>query len=166
MDPHLVEQYRWMIEEYGVFQGHTTRLFIDKIEALCRKYNPDVILDYGCGQGDQWMDGSLQDRLRTEVVLYDPAVEEFSNLPEGTFHGVICVDVLEHVPEDQVEGVIKEVISKAERFVFFTVCPRPAKKTLPDGRNCHLTIKPLEWWKDLISRLNDKNIEIVVEQND
>ena len=163
MDPHLVEQYRWLIEEQDAFKGWTTLLYANRIKETIEKHKAQTLLDYGCGQGKQY-DHELG--WGVEVTLYDPAVLAFAGVPSGTFDGVICVDVLEHVPEDQVRDVIKDVYSHARRFAFFTVCPRPARKTLPDGRNCHLTIKPLIWWDALLEELCPEGVEYEVRQND
>ena len=89
-----------------------------------------------------------ENRLKRGILptLYDPAVDEFSAKPRGKFDGVICTDVAEHVPEDEVDVFLSDVFSHARKFVFITICTRPAKKLLPDGRNCHLTVKPATWW--------------------
>jgi hypothetical protein len=84
--------------------------------------------------------------------MYDPAVPEFAAPPPAgqRFHGVLCVDMLEHVEEKHLNKVIDHVFSYADRFAFFAVHTGPARKHLPDGRNCHLTIKDGRWWKKKI----------------
>ena len=82
-------------------------------------------------------------------TLYDPGVEGLRQKPAGTFDGVICNDVLEHVPEHLVREVIAELFDYAERFVWASVCCRPAKKWFdPETkeRNLHVTLQPQKWW--------------------
>jgi hypothetical protein len=78
--------------------------------------------------------------------LYDPAVEQYSVLPEGTFDAVICTDVLEHIEEEDVADVIREIYSKSDKFVYLGISNEPASSHLPDGRNAHVTQKSLDWW--------------------
>jgi hypothetical protein len=85
-----------------------------------------------------------------ELVCYDPAYEPHSGLPEGKFDGVISTDVLEHCPEEDLPWVIEEIFGYAKRFVFANVACFPARKKLPNGENAHCTIKPIEWWQDLL----------------
>lgn len=146
----LVEQYRLM-HESGHFPGYSIRQYVDDIDALVRKTGAKTILDYGCGKGRQYADLKLHEFWKVAPTLYDPAV--FPEKPEGTFHGVVCTDVLEHVPEEDLEEVLREIFAYAERFAFLSICTRKAKKTLPDGRNAHLTVKPEEWWLSLIEGL-------------
>jgi hypothetical protein len=82
--------------------------------------------------------------------LYDPAVKDFSKMPKGTFDAVICTDVLEHIEEQDLDKVIKEIYSKADKFVYLGICNVPADSFLPDGRNSHVTLNNLDWWLEQI----------------
>jgi len=88
--------------------------------------------------------------------LYDPAVEQYSVLPEGTFDAVICTDVLEHIEEEDVADVIQEIYSKANKFVYLGISNEPASSYLPDGRNAHVTQKSLDWWVEQTLPYADK----------
>lgn len=146
---NLISEYRDMID-HGLFGGLSIEMYLRHIEILCAKYFARSLLDYGCGGAKAWADGSLQDKLGLEVLrLYDPAIPKFSERPERTFDGVLCVDVLEHVPEQDVPEVVADLFSYAERFVFAAVCCRPAKRTFADGTNVHVTIKPIHWWQNI-----------------
>ncbi len=166
MQPHLREQYR-MLMDNGAFRGLTTLIFADHIKEMVKKHGVKTMLDYGCGQGVQYgKDLDLAEKWGVTVEQYDPVVPEYSELPDSTFDMVICVDVLEHIPEEELKGVLTEIFSKATKCVFLTVCPRAAKKTLPDGRNCHLTIKPLSWWAALVKEIAPPHIEYELMKND
>ena len=94
-----------------------------------------------------------------EYYLYDPAVKQYLVYPSKKMDGVICIDVVEHIPEEDVINFIDEVYKLANKFVFIVIACYPAKKTLPDGRNVHLSIKEAEEWKEIID-LFKKNILI------
>ena len=88
---------------------------------------------------------------------YDPGVKQLSVKPKGRFNGVICTDVMEHIPPADVEAVITNIMASGEK-VFFQI------STLPDsfgeliGMRLHLTVEPHEWWAGLFERLGH-NIE-------
>lgn len=120
-----------------------------------------TVLDYGSGKGIQYQPFSIKDGAGAvmpsvidywnveEVVCYDPCYAPYSDLPRDTFDGVICTDVLEHCPEEDIAWIVEEIFSFARRFVFANVACYPAGKRLPNGENAHCTIKPVEWWRSL-----------------
>lgn len=151
----LIPQYRAMAADGASFRGLTILSHADAIGALIAETNSRSVLDYGCGAGDAyrsphklWRRWGLK---WTDVTLYDPAFPHHCTLPDPTkrFDAVVCSDVLEHVPEDQVEEVIERLIGYARGLVWASVCCRPAKKFFADGvTNLHVTQRPLEWWKE------------------
>ena len=135
------------MHDAGHFKGMSLLKHVREISALVSGTDSHTLLDYGCGRGVQYNDtrchlywGGIM------PALYDPAVSEHNIRPVGKFDGVICTDVAEHIPEDEVDDFLKDLFEYAEKFVFITVCTRPAVKKLPDGRNSHLTIKSEDWW--------------------
>ena len=109
------------------------------------------VLDYGCGRGTLGQSIPV-----VPVTNYDPFVDKFAARPEGKFEVVACTDVLEHVEREHVPDVLADVFGYSTRAVFLQVALGPAKKTLPDGRNAHITILPLSEWVALIE--NTKGI--------
>lgn len=149
---NLIEQYR-ALHAQGKFQGLSVLKFADEIGDLIKQYGAETLLDYGSGQGHQYMPPhSLDKKWGVNVTMYDPAVEGLTDLPMEKWDVVLCSDVLEHIPEDGLSKVFNETFSRAIRFVYFTVCARPAKKTFPDGTNVHVTLKPMEWWQAEIEK--------------
>lgn len=148
----LIEEYR-KLHAQGKFLGLSVLKFADEIGELIKKYDVKTVLDYGSGQGHQYMPPhSLQKKWDVDVTMYDPAVEGLDHLPLEKFGMVICSDVLEHVPEDEIPSLLNKIFSRAQRIVFLTVCCRPAKKTFPDGTNVHVTVKPMDWWREEIEK--------------
>lgn len=139
----LIEQYQQLHRE-GKFTGASLVPHIPAIKQTIKRFNCRTLLDYGCGKAEFHPDWGIP------ATLYDPGVPIFDTKPQGLFDLVICTDVLEHLEEDQVSDVLDEIFGYATRAVFLTICTRPAKKKLPDGRNCHLTVQPREWWSSVI----------------
>jgi hypothetical protein len=140
-----------------VFPGSSLPPQAPRIKRLIEKTGAQNILDYGAGKGLQYelrnvtIDGgtweTIQDYWDVDFVhCYDPSYEPFSELPTGTFDGVICTDVLEHCPEPDVAWIVDEIFAYANRFVYANVACYPARKRLPTGENAHCTIKPIDWW--------------------
>ena len=97
------------------------------------------------------------------VQCYDPAYQPFNRLPEGRFDGVVCTDVLEHCPEEDLDWILREVFGFAERFVFFSIACFPADRRLPNGENAHCTIRPVDWWSEVIGRVAAERPELLWE---
>lgn len=146
MQPDLAAQYRAMSAE-GTFPGRSVVPFAPEIARIVHKTASRTLLDYGCGGGRQYTVDAIQMTWGIMPTLYDPGVARFAARPAGTFDGVICCDVLEHVPEPDVPATIADVFGFARRFVFLAVCCREASKLLLDGRNAHLTVRPAGWWE-------------------
>ena len=147
----LVEQYKQLHNE-GKFQGFSVLEHAEQIGKLIRETGSRSVLDYGCGKGRQYSIHGINGTWNIESLrLYDPAVPGFDTKPEPA-DCVICCDVMEHIPESDVPTTLRKVLSLARKLAFFVICTRASKKLLPDGRNCHLTIKPEDWWNDAIER--------------
>jgi 2-polyprenyl-3-methyl-5-hydroxy-6-metoxy-1,4-benzoquinol methylase len=144
----LVEHYKEMHKDENLYAGSSTQIHKDFIRQFLVEFKCESILDYGCGKGIQYHKEKIHETHFLNVMpsLYDPAVEQYSVLPEGTFDAVICTDVLEHIEEEDVADVIREIYSKADKFVYLGISNEPASAHLPDGRNAHVTQKSLDWW--------------------
>lgn len=100
-----------------------------------------TLLDYGCGKG------MLGRAVKYPMTEYDPGIPGKDSLPEP-HDVVISTDVLEHIEPEHIDAVLDHIQSLAKKFVFLVIATRPARKTLPDGRNAHLIIEPWEWWEE------------------
>lgn len=116
-----------------------------ELKALTEATQSKTILDYGCGKGEMGrnLDG---------VTSYDPCVHEFSMRPDGQFDLVACCDVLEHIEPECLDEVLYDIFRYARKAVFLVISTRPAGKTLADGRNAHLIVKPGDWWHELLAQ--------------
>jgi len=142
----------------NIFDGKSLRFFFKPIKQVIDITNSTSIIDFGCGKAkyyfeevrvDQQNYNNIQDYWKIKnYFLYDPGVSYFSNYPNKKADGVICVDVVEHIPENDMQNFLMEIFKLSNKFVFIVIACYPANKKLPDGRNVHLCIKsPDEWQK-------------------
>lgn len=152
-----------MIPDYRELAKHADKNFLGlsvlnhvvSIRKLLTDTESHTMLDFGCGRGEAYKSPhKLYKQLglpRHAVTLYDPAFMPTAALPKGQFDLVVCSDVLEHIPEHEVDEFIARLFSYAKKAVWASVCCRPAKKFFPDGRNLHVTVQPFDWWGEKFS---------------
>lgn len=148
----LIPEYRALAASGDKFAGLTILQHADSIGKMVRLTRSKTLLDFGCGRADAyrephkvWQAWGID---RKDVTLYDPAFNRDNVLPTGKFDMVVCSDVLEHIPEDEVDAFIDRLFTYAKRGVWAAVCCRAAKKTFPDGRNLHVTLRSHDWWSE------------------
>jgi len=102
-----------------------------------------TLLDYGCGRMMN-LTKVLAPGHDVEYTGYDPAIPELSIKEPAQM--VCCIDVLEHIEPHLLDNVLDDLVRVTKAIGLFSVSTEPAIKKLPDGRNAHLIIEPLEWW--------------------
>lgn len=141
---YLSEQIRLHGEPRGY--GGRGRKWADTVEGLARQFNARSILDYGCGQGSL----GLELRRRGWLVAeYDPAIIGKADLPSPA-DLVVCTDVLEHVEPDRIWQVVQHVSSMTIAQAFVVISLVPTAKTLTDGRQAHILLRSVEWWRTML----------------
>lgn len=144
------------------FDGRSLIAHVNTITQAVVRYELRSLLDYGCGKAVVYdlaqakaRDGRKLRGLREiwgidDIRLFDPGYAPFSEPPTGTYDGVICTDVLEHCPEEDIDWIIEDLFGFARKFLFMTIACYPAEKALPTGENAHVTQKNPGWWLDHI----------------
>ena len=79
----------------------------------------------------------------------DPSIPEISTPPQLIFDLITNTDVLEHIPEKDLNDVISHIHSLCKNC-YFNIHTGPAKLILPSGENAHCTIREPEWWLEKI----------------
>lgn len=130
---------------YGTGGGR----FSETVEQLVKIYKSTTVLDYGSGKGN------LATQLpKLTVLSYDPALVDLpSTSPRmlAPVKVVTCIDVLEHVEPELLDGVLSELSALTLGGGFIAISNEPAKKKLADGRNAHLIVENLAWWTAKLS---------------
>lgn len=122
------------------------------VSELAAKHRARSVLDYGCGQG------SLAEALRPlwdpasplfafMMAEYDPAIAGKEQPPSVRFDLVVCTDVLEHIESDRIHAVFRHLSELTSRALFSVICLVPTSHTLSNGRQAHILIRSVEWWK-------------------
>lgn len=150
------------------FPGGSLLQHIATVEKLVRYTDSQSVLNYGCGKGMLYKqeniklpDGRTIPSVKAfwgldEIHLYDPGVEDYAERPQGQFDGLLSTDVLEHIPEEDIDWVLEECFAYARKFVYMNIASYPAQKVLPNGWNAHITIKPPMWWRERIEHAASK----------
>jgi len=147
-DQSKIEQYKNIHseKEWGVTSYSMAKYIIPSIielEALS-------VLDYGCGQSKLYE--RLKINKKTKVFRYDPSIPEISHIPVKHVNLIINTDVLEHIPEEDINDVLNHMKQLGDN-IFFNINTALAKEILPSGENAHCTVRPPEWWLNKIQLL-------------
>ena len=154
----------------NTFDGKSLIFWFHPIKQIIDSSNSKSLIDFGCGKAKYYNEEVIINNTQyknitsywkiNDYFLYDPGVKIFSKYPTNKADGVICVDVVEHIPEQDVINFIEELFRLANKFVFIVIACYPAAKQLPDGRNVHLSIKEVDEWKKIISEIRTKFSDI------
>lgn len=161
---HAEGETRLGLPAAETFAGQSLTSHLGAIRALAGRFPARTLLDYGSGKG-------LLHRLRPlplpgggeapsltahwgleRTTCYDPAFPPHAARPAETFDLVVCTDVLEHCPEEDLDWILGEIFGFARYGVYLCIACYPAKKTLPNGENAHVTVRPPDWWRERLER--------------
>jgi len=154
------------------YDGKSTLAFAPIIKEIIKKENINNMIDYGCGKGNFYsksfdLEGKLIPPLRKfwdiEIKLYDPCYEKYSKFEKDeTFDLLICIDVLEHIPESDIEWILDRFFKISKKYIFINVACYEAIALLPDGENAHINIQKPIWWLNKLEKFLKNNKEIKV----
>lgn len=144
---------RDLVAQYA--EIHKSRRYGDTSIKNLRYLRPEVrlllprsILDYGCGQSRLL---EALDPGGARLVRYDPAIPAYAAPPSGPVDLLVNVDVLEHIPERDLDEVVGHMASLC-RNALLVVDTLPAAAVLPSGENAHCTLHPHAWWRGYFAR--------------
>ena len=148
------------------YNGRSTLVFAKLIRDIIQKNQITNMLDYGCGKGFFYDNSfevkdlkikSLRDYWGIKIDLFDPCYENYSIINEDNIYDmVISIDVLEHIPEQDIDWVLDRIIGKAKKYVFINVACYSAAALLPNGNNAHININNHKWWFEKILNFKKK----------
>ena len=141
-----VDQYR-QIHESKSYGATSVRNF-RHLAAQASTLPVTSIVDFGCGQSV--LVDHLAEYLGASAARYDPAIPAFEEKPEGQFDLLLNTDVLEHIPETEIDGLLAEMRAMAKNALFI-IDLRLAKEILPNGDNAHCSLFPAAWWQEKVA---------------
>lgn len=152
---NYVEQYKLLNDKNKLYYESNLSIFnmVNEISLFIDYLKPKNVLDYGRGNG------VLLKLLRYKypkinIDGYDPAIKEFSVIPNNHYDMIINTDVLEHIPKSDIADVVNHIKSLSNN-VFFCLHHGKAWTILPNGENAHITIEPKEWYHNLMRNYFD-----------
>lgn len=157
------EVYAELHQNEKHFPGYSLSGYVFQIAELIKVRQPVRILDYGSGKGYQYLVRRSHEKWGGMLPhCYDVGVRALSWRPEGKFEFIICTDVMEHIEEDDLQRIITDILgfSTEACTAFFSISTVPARKTFPDGRNLHVTIKSPDWWIKLFKQFERPGLQI------
>ena len=105
----------------NTFDGKSLKFFFQPIKQVIDLTKSKSVIDFGCGKAKYYFEEIVINNNSyknitnfwniNDTFLYDPGVENFSKYPSRKADGVICVDVVEHIPEDDAINFIKELFA-------------------------------------------------------
>ncbi|AKB86161.1 bifunctional 2-polyprenyl-6-hydroxyphenol methylase/3-demethylubiquinol 3-O-methyltransferase UbiG [Methanococcoides methylutens] len=131
------------------------------INLLMEKYNPNSVLDIGCGNGIYLkefqnnnvdilgVDGSANAKktalISPELILLKDLREPF--FINSKFDLTLCIEVAEHIDEEYVDTFINNICNYSNRIIFTAAPPG-------QGGTHHVNEQPCEYWIKKFARYN------------
>ena len=155
------------------YDGKSTKVFAQIIKKIITKENIGNMIDYGCGKANFYRNEfklgnklipPLSEFWDIHISLYDPCVEKYSNFnASANYDLTICIDVLEHIPESDIEWILERFLKISKKFIFLNVACYEAIALLPDGKNAHINLQKPIWWANKIETLlkTEKDIKVI-----
>lgn len=128
-------------------------------KAIAAYSDAKSVLDFGCGngyavkqmraRGADWV-GLEYSQTAFDKYLRQPGffVGDTTQFADGQFDMVYSTEVLEHIPESQVDQVIAGICRVAQKYLFLTISLRPSS----DNNRYHCTLRPRHWWEGKFCR--------------
>lgn len=150
----------------ALLEWHKATVYRNMIEY----FGPTQWLDYGCGPAYGYREhGELTHMVKgtqsQQPVLYDPCHPPFDTFPTiETIPGVICVDVLEHIPESDIEETLKYLFNVCSQWMFLFISTKRGARNFPNSHeSTHCTLKTRQEWVDIVKRhVDGKQISVVL----
>jgi len=144
-----------------IYNGKATMVFAKIIKKIIEKNKLENLLDYGSGKGDRYFNKSdfaneeyppLEKYWNIKPTLYDPGVP-YAKPTNRIFDIVVSIDVLEHIPTEDLNWVINEIFNFSKKIVFLNIACYPAERNFSNGENLHISLFHPMWWYGFITSI-------------
>lgn len=154
-------QRMWEIDQYRTFAPG--EYCVEKFIELAKPNPSQLVADLGCGTGR----GGQAISKHCDVVLVDFAensrdagidlpfvkADLSQTIPVKADFGY-CTDVMEHIPPEQVDDVLKNVLAVAPH-TFFQISLVDDVMGCLIGQRLHLSVHPAQWWQDKLNTFGE-----------
>ena len=134
-------------------------VFAKILKTIIEKNKVENLLDYGSGKGERYFKESsfggetyppLKDYWKINPTLFDPGVPH-PKPKNKKFDIVISIDVLEHIPLEDLNWVLNEIFDFSNGIVFLNIACYAAERTFSNGTNVHVSIYHPMWWYGFVT---------------
>jgi len=133
------------------------------LRRLLQETRPATILDYrfAAGAGKLGLSGErIDEQAAPAVTQFDAAGVAGSKLAGQSFDGVVCLDALNFIPDEDVPWVVESLFESARQFVYVIIENTCRSRTLPDGNSLHTRPRSEGWWQDWFEAAARRHPEI------
>ena len=160
-------------EPNNAYDGKSTIIFAPLVKNIIKQNNIKSMLDYGCGKGFYYENAvnisginnkNLREFWGINIDIYDPCYEKYNILNQDKKYDlIICIDVLEHIPKEDIPSVLSLISNLTNKYIFLNVACNEAVALLPNGENAHINIQEPEWWYEQILQIINvrENLKII-----
>ena len=151
------------VEQDKSFNGISTIPYAPIIKKIIDKYNLTSLLDYGCGKAEFYYNNfklknidypSFREFWGIDIDLYDPCYVKYNVLNQDKKYDIVlCIDVLEHIPEEDISAILSLLSSLSNKYIFLNVSCNEAVALMPNGENAHINVKDPKWWYEKILQI-------------
>ena len=166
----LLDSYKELHKEEGKFRGISLVPLVPTLINVIKENNCKTLLDYGCGKAIPYskkecksigLKKPVQELCNLDSFdLYDPAYPKYNKLTKKKYDIVVCTDVMEHIAEQDIDWVLKDILSHSKKTVFLNISCQPAlkhfKKGKFKGQNVHVSVFHGTWWSDKVKNIWNK----------
>ena len=152
------EKYRAMWEHDAYRNVSPGEGFAETFVEVCKPRKDQLVIDFGCGTGRGGT--RIHELVGCDVILTDladncrdadvtlPFVVSDLSKPMSLSGDIgYCTDVMEHIPPDDVQAVIDNIMACVPQ-AFFKIAMFHDQMGALIGQALHLSVFPLEWWAE------------------
>jgi hypothetical protein len=174
----LLDSYKELHKEEGKFRGISLVPLVPTLYNIINKNNCKTLLDYGCGKAIPYskkecksigLKKPVQELCNLDSFdLYDPAYPKYDKLSKKKYDIVVCTDVMEHIAEQDIDYVLKDILEHSKKTVFLNISCQLALKHFKEGKfkgkNVHVSVFNGHWWSNKIKNIwnNFKHLKIYI----
>jgi 2-polyprenyl-3-methyl-5-hydroxy-6-metoxy-1,4-benzoquinol methylase len=149
-------------KEYWDYDARKVEIMRDCI-GFISSFNPKpTVLEAGCGLGllvrafrelnvnafgcdiSEWAINNSYSSIKEYLKVAD--ISEKIPYEDNKFNLILCIDVIEHIPEDRLDNTVKELYRVCNGFVFFVIPTRMFKEDGAQTDLSHISILPIYKW--------------------
>lgn len=167
------------VPKYG-----TSEIRISFVKPLLEQISFRNVLDVGAGVGQmiRWIISVWKDIEVKGIELSPVALQRAKDLVDAgilhhgsvqnipwdasSFDLVLCTDVLEHIPESELDMSMREIYRVTRRFVVITTDVNPAIEQIHmigpyKGMRVHEVLRPGRWWKEQAEKCGFQTLKFI-----